>query len=185
MHLHKIEMEIKLTCVIYEIFLIAYPNIYGSEYNWKSSDHPWNTLALSLTLHRQRRNFPYRQLVFTIQPFAFSPLIPLFLPFPLATVSLILPFVFTIAISRVCRRSNICIIGDDVFAVGTGGCSLNRNTLSRQITIRHGKKCYACLLIFLSLFRYLSFSLNRIFIPMPYSLPTHILRRLYFLRLLY
>lgn len=28
MHLHKIEMELKLTCVIYEIFLIAYPNIY-------------------------------------------------------------------------------------------------------------------------------------------------------------
>jgi len=136
--LHKIGIEIKIICVIYEIFLIAYPNIYGSEYNWKSSDHPWNTLALSLTLHRQRRNFPYRQLVFTIQPFAFSPLIPLFLPFPLTTVSLILPFVFTIAISRVCRRSNICIIGDDIFAIGTG-CSLTRNTLSRQITIWYEK----------------------------------------------
>lgn len=131
----RLKSKIKISCVIYELFLIAYPNICGSKYNWKSPDHPWNTLALSLTLHRQRRNFPYRQLVFTIQPFAFSPLIPLFLPLPLATVSLILPFVFTIAISRVCRRSNICIIGDDIFAVGTG-CSLNRDTLSRQITIR-------------------------------------------------
>ena len=147
--MHKIGIEIKITCVIYEIFLIAYPNIYGSEYNWKSSDHPWNTLALSLTLHRQRRNFPYRQLVFTIQPFAFSPLIPLFLPFLLTTVSLILPFVFTIAISRVCRRSNICIIGDDIFAIGTG-CSLTRNTLSRQITIWYEKNVsYAFLFSFL------------------------------------
>lgn len=37
-----------------------------------------------------------------------------------ATVSLISPFVLTIAISRVCRRSNICIISDDIFA-GWGG----------------------------------------------------------------
>jgi len=147
----------KITC---EIFLIVYLNIYGSKYNWKSSDYPWNTLALSLTLHRQRRNFPYRQLVFTIQPFAFSPLIPLFLPFPHATVSLILPFVFTIAISRVCRRSNICIIGDDIFAVGTG-CSLNRNTLSRQITIRYEKNvffaiCHSPWIVFLFLCHSLS-----------------------------
>lgn len=62
------------------------PNIFGSEYNWKSSNHPWNTLALSLTLHRQRRNLPYRRLVFTIQPFAFLP--SPFLSRPLSLLSL-------------------------------------------------------------------------------------------------
>lgn len=131
-------------CCFFSLIQIS---IWLSEYNWEPSDHPWNTLVLSLMLHRQRRTFPYGlQLVFTIQSFAFSPLIPLFLPFPLATVSLILLFVLAIVISRVCRRSNICIIGDDIFAAGTG-CSLNRN-ISRQITIRYVRKMLrACLLI--------------------------------------
>lgn len=113
------------------------PNIFGSEYNWKSSNHPWNTFALSLTLHRQRRNLPYRRLVFTIQPFAFLPSVPLSLSFPRCCL-------FDFAI-RVRYRNITClspiehlhyVIGDGILTTSER-CSLNRNTLSRQITIRY------------------------------------------------
>lgn len=73
---------------------------------------------------------------------------------PVSIVSLILPFVLTIAISRVCRRSNICIIGDNIDVCVGLGCSLNRNTLSWQITNSVWEKYYASLFFsfFLSLF---------------------------------
>jgi len=111
----KISEEGRTNYIRIPLLLSAVP---ASEYNGRKPpiSLELHSLALSPTLHRQRRvttptggSFSR----FNLSPFCLPSPSPSFSP-SRRRVPLILLFVLAIAISRVCRRSNICIIGDGI-----------------------------------------------------------------------